>query len=216
MKIAIVCANYGGFDLRKEIPIQNFDSYGVHYFHENNSPFPFTALDNRMKAKYFKLQAHKILPDFDAYIWIDGAFKIKSENFVSKMISELHGNDIAVTKHPDRNCIFAEADFVLSGLNRGSKYFQSRYAASRLELEISRYQSFQKGKGLYACGLFARWNNDHVNNFFDKWWERCLQYSAFDQLSFPILAEENNIKINPLTFSNYLDNEFYKIEKHGK
>lgn len=215
MKVAVMCANFGSFDVEKIFPAQS-QKCDFYYRNETNMDYPMTALDNRMKAKYYKLQAHKIFTGYDIYIWLDGAFQIKSPAFVSHMIYELVNNDICVTKHPERNCIYTEAEFVLQGLIKQHPYFTKRYARSQLNVERNYYEhiAYPADNGLYACGLFARWGNEKMNSFFDKWWDACLKWSVFDQLSFPVLAMQNSIKINPLVFENYIDNKFYQIVKH--
>lgn len=217
MKILIITANIGGFDTPKNFIEQSLKCDFISIT-ENNLPRPMTTLDDRMKAKYFKLQTHKLYPDYDAYIWMDSAFQIKSEGFANRMIAELVNHDIAVTKHPDRNCIYTEAEFVLQGIIKGSNYLIPRYSKSKINVERNYYESllYPKDNGLYACGLFARWNNEKLNSFFDKWWNSCLMWSAFDQLSFPVLAQQNNIRINGIAFDKYTDNQFYQIIKHTK
>lgn len=221
MKILILTANIGGFDTQKEFPaqlVEDGQTYEYFCFTESNLLRPMTALDNRMKAKYFKLQAHKLFPDFDYYIWIDSAFQIKSEMFLQIMVHHiwLGDADIAVTKHPQRNCIYDEAEFVLHGIISGNKYLASRYGKSKIEFERNYYQSllYPKDNGLYACGLFIVRNDKKMNSFMDAWWQKCLEWSCFDQLSFPFLAKQHDVNIMPLVFDNYLDNQFYKIVKH--
>ncbi len=217
LKIAVITANIGGFDSQKSFPKQNIEC-DYFAFTENNLPFPMTSLNPRMKAKYFKLQAHKLFPDHNAFIWLDSSFQIKSNHFAAYMIEQLNNYGIAVTKHPERHCIYQEAAFVDQGLKRGATYFTNRYLSSKINEEAKRYgvEEYPKNNGLYACGLFSRRNNPSTNKFFDAWWDRCLQYSVFDQLSFPVLAKKHGISINPLVFDNYLDNQYYKIVNHSK
>lgn len=217
MSTAIITANFGGIDLKKEIP-QQIGSTQIYYYDELTSFWPMANLDDRMKAKYYKLQTHKILPQYDSYIWIDSSFRINTGLFASFMREELTGYDIAVTKHPERNSINEEAKFVLKLLVEGNQYITSRYKNSQIEKEIDYINDhrYEDNNGLYACGFFIRKNRPMVNEFFDAWWDHTLKFSAFDQLSFPWLAQKHGIKINPLVFNNYLDNEVYTIEKHSK
>jgi hypothetical protein len=217
MKTLILTANFGGFDTPKTILPQSCSSDFLS-FTEKNSPFPFTSLDDRMKAKYFKIQTHKLFPDYDAYIWIDSAFQIKSPLFANRMLAELAGYDVAVTKHPERSCIYTETEFVMRGLISKQAYFMKRYSTSRINEERNYYESigYPKENGLYACGLFARWNNPRVNSFFDTWWDATLRWSVFDQLSFPVLAYKNGIDVKPIVFDNYRANTFYEIIRHAK
>lgn len=214
MRIAVVTANIGGIDGIKALPPQ---SVKVDYlaYTEKNLPFPLTSLDDRMKAKYFKIQAHKFL-DYDYFIWIDGSFRIKSPDFVKMMLEQVDGYDMAVTQHPDRNCIYDESKFIHDLIRSGNLYLKKRYQNCKIDQQAAHYKSlgFPAQAGLYACGFFIRPNNERVNTLFDKWWDSCMQWSSFDQIGFRYLSE--GYKINPLTFDQYLDNPFYKIIAHQK
>jgi hypothetical protein len=213
-RVAVITANIGGIDGLKTFPKQSIECDYLSFI-DKNLPFPLASLDNRMKAKYFKIQAHKFL-DYDYFIWIDSSFRIKSPDFVAMMLDEVEGYDMVVTKHPDRNCIYDESEFIHALIKSGNLYLKSRYQNCKIDKQAAHYKSlgFPAQSGLYACGFFIRPNNERMNALFDKWWDACMQWSSFDQIAFRYLSE--GYKIFPITFDQYLDNEYYKIIAHQK
>ncbi len=192
MKIAIVSAVFGGIDYKKSIPEQSikFDRY---YFNEHNSPFPLSSLNNRMKAKYFKTQLHKVVPGYDIYIWIDGSVQVDSPKFVETVIKQLGENDFAFRKHTFRNCIYQEADFIEASIVGGDQYLVDRYADSAIREEVEQYRQkgFPKNAGLYEGGVFAV--RATACDLFDNWWNACLLWSHYDQFSLRVLLDGRKV-----------------------
>lgn len=218
MKIIVLTANIGGIDTDNAFPAQDIacDFRSITDF---NLGFPMEELSSRMKAKFFKLQSHRLFPGYDAYVWMDSSFQIVNKSFASYMTGKLEHCDIAITKHPDRDCIYDEADFVMRGIMNGDMYLVKRYKIDNIQRERNYYMSlsFPAKKGLFACGLFARKNNEATNGLFDRWWESCLKWSSFDQLSFPFLLHNTpEVRVHPLVFENYLSNAFYHYKGHTK
>lgn len=211
MKIAIITANIGNIDevivpMRQTIPCSYF------CFTEDDLPFPLSSLDNRMKAKYIKLQTHKFLPGFDCYIWIDGRVEVTASNFVETFSEYSKWQDMFCLRHPERENVYDELQFIGDLLTEGNEYLNKRYTVEIIMEEFS----FHLANGtpedypLFACGVFSRMNNNRMNDFFDKWWEKCLQYSCFDQAMFSHCAWKEDIDIASIPYNN----EFVKINKH--
>lgn len=186
MKIAAVTAVFGGKDHVKPFAEQSIPC--DHYcFTEENSPVPLPNLPDRLKAKYFKLQAHRVLPEYGAYVWIDGNIEVKHPDFVARMI-EAAGQGIAIQKHHERQTIQEEIDFILASEN---PYLTTRYREQPLRQEYRYYlaQGMPPDTPLYACNLFA-WSRDsgYIDPFFNEWWSLVLEWSYFDQSAFSYLA----------------------------
>jgi len=204
------------FDTKKTIPQQNipFDRY---YYTEENSPFPFHTIDNRLRAKVFKILPHLILPDYDYYIWLDANIQVKSSDLVSTLIGHLTNRDItkkdiAISPHPFRNSIYEEANFIVSSIKSGSRYITSRYSATSTEKEI---QDIGPGlEGLYWCGLMVRRNTPAINAACDEWFRRNILYTNFDQLSFVDIVKKFHIDLATFNLGDFYNNKFYKIVHH--
>lgn len=211
MKIAIITANVGGFD-QVIPPVEQSLKFDYFSYTEENLPFPLDSFDNRMKAKYLKLQTHRFLPGYNAYIWLDGRVEVTSSDLVRTMIYAIAEADIMCLEHPERNNVYEELEFILAFMEAGNEYLLDRYNpdAIKKELELYRSKDFPAAHPLYACGVFARWNNQKVNDFFDEWWRSILEFSCFDQAMFSYCAVKEKINIVSIPYNN----ELLKINKH--
>jgi hypothetical protein len=210
MKIAVITANVGGFDIPKLIPNQTLE-YDLVRIDDIE-----LEGDNRHKAKLPKMQSHRILKDYDIHIWIDSSVQVKSENFVKYMVEQLADNDIAIGKHNLRDCAYSEMYYIIREIENGNKYLESRYNKSDL-LSVNaflRSNNFPERMGLWACGIFARYNNDKVNDIFDKWWESECKYLTIDQPMFSYFAQL--MKVNTITWNTLIDNEYFKLIPHNE
>lgn len=206
MNIAIVCANIGGIDQVNGIPRQN-TPYTFHYYTENNLPFPLPNLNARMRSKYIKIMMHRFLPEYDAYIWIDGKVEVLTNNFVELMIKDLPGNDVCIFRHQERNNPIEEIEFIETHMSQGNKYLLSRYGDQQIGKEKV---LFKPNMALYETTLFARWNRTDTNQVFEWWWQLVVEYSCFDQASFSNLTDVLSIK--ELNREDFKD--VFKINKH--
>jgi len=181
MKTIIYTAIYGGYDDIKVQPV------GVKLFTE--ATHPRKESHPRMKAKYFKCNSHKL--DCDVSIWIDGSATIKTPDFEKWCLEQLGDGDIALIKHPDRDCIYDEANFCI---------FMDKYKDLPILEQVMEYakQGYPQHNGLWACGLLIRRHNDKVKAFNKLWWEHNKKYTYQDQLSFPVCAKEVGLDIRTI------------------
>jgi hypothetical protein len=210
MKIALVTANIGGFD-KPKIPIQQSIECDFICFSENE-----IKGDNRHKAKYPKMMLHEVLPNYNAYVWIDSSVQIKSEGFVRHMIDCLQGYDVAIGKHNVRDCAFDECNFVINEINKGNEYLSKRYTIAEMNYVIEQLKAFQMPlhAGLYACGIFARINNEKVNRIFNLWWVNEKLNKTLDQPYFAYLAYKY-LNVNKIEWNTLLDNQYFKLTPHN-
>lgn len=219
MKIAVVTVNIGGIDSPLGIPKQRIDGeytndFNYHLYHEGNLPFPLPNLNNRLKAKYIKIQTHRFLPDYDAYLYLDGRIVVKTNNFIEVMEKALKDHDIAMLKHYERNNIYDEIEYIISHIKKGDQYLTSRYGNQSIEKELLFYMEnkIPKNYPLYCGGVFCRYNIEKVNNAFDEWWRRCIEFSYFDQTMFSAVAFQHDLRVNGLDIKQY--ERIFEIGKH--
>ena len=202
-KIAVITANLNNIDKVKEVPQQTvpFDYY---YFNEDNLP---TDLDisARLLSKYPKILTHKMLPDYDIYIWIDGSIEITSNRFVEKIISGLI--DVKITLHPDRATLKEEFDFLINQLRLGNPYFQERYSFDNILKEKELFEDLDLP--LYTCGVFARKNDGRVNTAFEEIWDLCLEYGNFDQPLYSYIEKKYDFNYRLINWG-----DGYKFNSH--
>lgn len=186
---------------------------------EKNSPLSLSTANPRMRAKFFKIQPHRIYHDYETFVWIDGNVQIKSDRFLSELLACLDGNQIAIARHPLRNCIYDEASFISDSIKTGSAYLKARYdsKATVANTELYRQIGHPPRWGLFWCGLFARRADTATNNFFDEWWAHCLSCpKAIDQIPFAVLARRMDVKMGIMDWGNFYENESYKLIPHLK
>lgn len=192
MKTIVYTAIYGDYDKPKKQPlgikpvlftdgIESEDWEVRKVFREEEHP--------RMKAKYFKCNSHVL--DCDVSIWIDGSAVIRTQDFVQWCLDQLGDGDIALIKHPDRDCIYDEANFC---------QFMPKYQGVPVLEQVEEYrkQGYPAHNGLWACGLLIRRHNDKVKAFNKLWWEHNKKYTYQDQLSFPVCAKEVGLDIRTI------------------
>ena len=212
MKIAVITAIFGDMDTPKHFPAQSIPC-DYFCFTEENSPVPLPNLPDRLRAKYFKLQAHRVLPGYDYYVWIDGNIEVKSPDFVKKIVEAATGG-IAIQIHHERETIAEEIDFILKSEN---VYLTTRYGAQPLRQEYEYYLSrgMPPDAPLYSCNVFAvKFNADGIA-FLNLWWELVLLWSWFDQSAFSFLAWKRKC-VNPVHLGTMFDNPYFTLRPHDK
>jgi len=140
-----------------------------------------------MAAKIYKILSHKFI-DADVSIWVDGNIKLLISP--EELVKEWLGNaDMAVWKHPDRDCIYDEAPEA-KGL--GGDYVKM------IDEQIREYgnKGFPKHAGLAECNVIIRRHNNKIKAFNEDWWQEILGWSCRDQLSFPVVLARHNLKVN--------------------
>lgn len=210
MKVALVSANIGQFDEIHGLPRQTIP-VDCYYYFDNNLPFPLPNLNNRLKSKYIKIQTHRFLPGYDAYIWIDGRVKVTADVFCEEMIKGLEESDVAIFPHPERTRLSQEYTHIEEQMKAGNQYLLSRYGNQQLEAERNSLEDYLH-LDLYACTIFARKNETTVNQAFNEWWSKCIEYSYFDQTMFSYAAVKWRLKVKPLDPSDF-KNQF-EFTKH--
>ena len=224
MKIAVVTAIFGGFDKPHPLPEQNTE-YDYFVFNEASGIPQRAEFTNRMKGKWYKYQQHQLLElqRYDIFIWLDGNFQIKRNDFVEYMVRQVRDYDMAMVTHQQRDCVYKEIDFILDAVTNPNadafqaKYFKPRYGheVDLLKLQARDYMAMgmPPNWGLFACGLFARKNIPLVNQAMDQAWLDNLRYCSQDQNPVPVALWKYNLKVNRLAL-DVLDNKFWHLNHH--
>lgn len=207
MKIAVITAVFGDMDTPKPFATQSVECARI-FVTEENSPFPLPNLPPRLQAKYFKLQAHRAFPEYDAYVWIDGNIEVTSPDFVKVMTEDLEG--IRIQRHYERKTIREEIEFILASNNQ---YLRTRYGEQPLLREYEFYLNAEMpdSSSLYSCNIFSY--PAHKRNLLDWWWDMVLQWSWFDQSAFSYLnwmtACAKPVELGPI-----FNNPYYILHPH--
>lgn len=211
---AVLTCNIGNIDevvrpCEQSIPAQYY------CYTENNLPYPLPNLGDRLKGKYLKINAHRFLGrNYENYIWVDGRVRIISNEFVKFMTEPLRKYDIVIPLHQYRKNVYEEIDFIKTHMNEGNDYLLKRYAHEPFdsELEFYRSEGLPEDFPLFACGVFARNNNEKLNRVFRDWWLRSIEFTSFDQAMFSYIVWEFGLKVYSFPYEEIL--KYVSISKH--
>jgi hypothetical protein len=158
-------------------------------------------------AKIYKILSHKFI-EADISVWIDGnVYLMVDENILVDKF--LGNNDIAVWKHPHRDCIFDEA-IAAKGLYRD----QNIHKEIDEQIEYYNRNCFPSKFGLAECNLIIRRHNNIVKRFNEAWWAEICRFSFRDQLSFPVVLKEfKNLKVSFIN-GNVRSHKYFKYVQH--
>ena len=171
MKIAVITANLGDFD-PKINGVEQSVPYDFYRFTDENFPPRHKAMTPRLQARIVKMFGWQMVPGYDYYIWVDSSLVLSHRDSVRWFIDQCDGVDMAVFKHPERNTIQQEADFLKERLNRNDPYIVSRYENELIDpqlAEIKADKSFAD-QNLFASSAFVYKNNPKVQNVMFHWW----------------------------------------------
>ena len=202
-------ANFGNFDTFKKQP------FPVSYYNEANAHYPMHTQDNRMKAKFYKMLAHRVT-DAPLIGWIDGNVQVKHDRFVQDMVEALGSADVVISLHPARKNPLEEAKFITNSIEDGNPYLSNRYDAASIDKEVEAMPVGWKVAPLFWCGLFLRRNTPKVNAAFEDWFMDNVLWTNFDQNSFVKIIHKHGLKVATISWGAFYDNEHYKLVKHTK
>lgn len=134
----------------------------------------------RMNAKIFKILPHLFMKD-EYSVWVDG--NIYPKKTEEEYVSLLGDNDIAVLKHPERDCVYEEAGFCK---------IKGKDTAEHIDPQVQRYRQagYPANNGLYACGFIIRRHTEEMKRLCERWWAEICTGSSRDQISFPVVFKD--------------------------
>lgn len=194
MKVELVSAIYGGYDTPKQLPDSSLTGWLFTDLQETAAlaeergwnPIVDEMDDVKtpmLRAKYWKTHPLSAAPGADISIWLDGSIQIVIFDFVGKCLAALGDDDLSLTPHPERTCIYPEAQVTAS---------LARYGDCDPHAQVNFYRDvvgWTPNRGLYASGAFTVRHNDVTASWGESWWDECNNWTYQDQLSLPIITE---------------------------
>jgi hypothetical protein len=191
--ITVVTAVTGGKDdLRHD---QNKGSakwlaFTEHQF--SSKTWEHRPVHDRFKSERRNSRIHKMLihqyVDTKYSIWMDANLKllITPEEVVERYLQD---SDIAVFKHPNRDCLYDEA--IICAKNR----------LDDPEVIIEQVKGYEdsgygKHRGLAECSFIIRRHNARTEAFNNAWWAEYCRHSVRDQISFPYAINKAGIEVH--------------------
>jgi len=192
-KICVYTALFGEYDTL--CPINKNDHFDFICFsdrHREVSGWKFVILekkfdDNNLCAKEPKVMPHKYLHDYDYSLYLDASVFIYYD--ISPFISDfLLDEKFVMFEHPDRNCVYEEAEAIIRGLRANSEIIVD-------QIKYYFEQGLPRGTGLSEASFIWREHNDpEIKTFMTAWWEEILKFSKRDQLSLGFLMWRKNFR----------------------
>lgn len=158
-------------------------------------PLSFNMQDDVRNARWHKINPHKTLSEYKYSVWVDANVDIVDKEFYSEIDKHIKNNELfAVMKHPDRDCIYDEADVIIDWKIDNPNIVTE-------QITKMREHDYPKHNGLIVSSILFREHNDKsVSAVMDDWWGWVCDYSKRDQLSLNYVLWELNFKPTRLPF----------------
>lgn len=143
--------------------------------------------DVRRNSRAQKILSHQFI-DTEYSIYIDGNIKLlhTPQELIEKHLKDY---DLAVFKHPSRDCIYDESiQCAVSAKDDPEVIIE--------QVKLYEDRGFAKHKGLAECGIILRRNTPKVQEFNNAWWSEFCRHSSRDQISFMYAVDQVGIPIN--------------------
>ncbi len=201
-KVCYTCIT-GGYD---NVPVHNFVKPDWDYVlftdnvelinagtfgHWNVRPLRFNKSTNVKNARWHKINAHILFPEYDVSLWLDGNISVKNQNIFDKVEKLIKDNVlISIPLHPQRNCIYDEAQEVV-------RTHIDLLSVVNPQMRILRKDNYPNNNGLSETNVMFRQHNK-IKPLLDLWWSFIRDYSKRDQLSYNYCAWKCGIQTVPL------------------
>jgi hypothetical protein len=234
-EIALVTANFGGIDDIKTLP--QHDGIDAFYYTDAATRsqadqtaiaswtrvlvpnYPRHDFGSRLRAKYFKLQVHRLdeVRDHRWIVWADGSLQFHETAFLLEQVEKLRGlpekNRLMVVPHPDRKTVWEEYEFVQTQIIRGNKYLGLRYAEEKMTEQMDYFQArgWDTNAKLWCGTIWLLENNAVLNCCWNDWWDQNLRYGMMDQLSLPVLLNKHGCEPQCLDVNLWRNGHFSSV-----
>ncbi len=217
-KIVIYTAIIGDYDAPQKVSIvhENIDYVcitkkdypfkvpkpWIHRHHEDSS------LSNKDLARYCKIYCHKLFPNHQISIWLDGNIGISGD--INKLLNTQFKNaDVALYEHWCRTNVHQEL-YICALL--GHDY------AWELRKQSEKYQNTLDSKKFYETNvLIRRHNKENVKNAMKIWWNEYQSGGKRDQYGFLYAMENSRINLLSLgTHDPRLIRKYFSYSLHEK
>lgn len=153
---------------------------------------PLFPADPRRSQRDIKIRGHKLLEEFDQWLYIDNTVKLKQtpEAILEEWLVDA---DWAALSHDANSTLWDEFE-ANRKLNKDT--------TERIDEQLNDYIAFHRevlDHHPLWNGIFARRNTAEVAECSRLWFDHVLRYSARDQLSLLVALESHPIRINRIT-----------------
>lgn len=166
--------------------------------------------DARRTARHYKAVPHRYM-DADVWVWVDGNVRLLAAPEV--IVDEYLGDaDLAIFRHPDRQCLYVEAQFCAS---RGKDNAQTLHRQTAVYHEAGMPRNW----GLPETRCVIRRNTPQMRDLGEAWWAELEQHSVRDQVSLPYVCWKAGVRWREIPGRCWVrntHNHFYYAKHRGK
>jgi hypothetical protein len=195
MKIAVVTSSIGTNQLLDPILFEGVDYHAFADDSATNNKWithPVVKFSNdpiytnRRNAKVYKILPFAFLPEYDYFFWVDSTHRLETNPYevIDKYLKD---TDVAVFKHPERDCIYPEGKIVMD-----IKFDHPNLIED--QLAFYRDLCYPESNGLYELPVRVQRNTPTTQRMGWMWWEQICMFSSRDQISFPFVCNQLGIK----------------------
>ena len=194
------------------------------------------CVDNTRAARKHKLLAHRLFPEYDISLWIDGNIKIRAD--VNELVTYLDDCNYATYDHSQnvldpRDCIYEEAKAILrlgdANMQRTPERGKSNYKDDPeiIQRQVEKYRSegYPQHAGLVVqMEVLRRHGEQDVTDAMENHWIELKNFSKREQLSFNYIAWKHQLRVE-LIPGDSRDNKYFlhmgthkakrKVPRHG-
>ena len=226
-KRVIYTAAFGSNDKVQLMPQKKFD--GIDFICFTDRPRaakgwkqiivePPMGDDNTRNNRYYKLQPHIAVPDYERSIYIDSNYivvKLPADFFTSAM----QGKDMLVFDHAQntadpRDCVYEELK-ALEALQQ-KNIVKDDLLVMQQQVNGFREENYPEHNGLISGAVLIRnHQKPAVQKLMNDWWQMVLNKSKRDQLSFNYVAWKNNFEYAILPGDSRRGNPYFYYAGKG-
>jgi hypothetical protein len=170
-----------------------------HAFTNLNLPPRPVALHPRMVAKVPKVFGWQMVPEADAYIWLDASLTFRHAGAVAWFLEQLGDADIAIFKHPFRKTVLEEAEY-LRKQTPFSRRLMQRYLGEWIPEQMAAIAEGPDDR-LFAAGAFIYRVSERFHQAMQIWWEHMTRYCINDQISLPFALWSRSISVHVINLN---------------
>lgn len=236
-RVCIYTAIYGAYDDLKVQPEQTVDCDFICFTDDPTLSSPnwlVIHLKNwiegssqaRLQSKYPKILSHHFfaapslnpltlvsycvrhIRPYDYTIWIDGSVQIKQKTFAEEAISHVGDYGLAMFIHPERACVYDEANACLE---------YAKCESQPLLEQVGHYRrsGYPPDNGLMATGMIVRDARKKMLHKVDEdWWVETVKYITRDQVSLPYVLWKNGYDYDKINL-NLWENDLFEVMPHN-
>ncbi len=138
----------------------------------------------RMTARWHKIHPHLLFPGREASLYIDSNVVLQAP--VGGLFERVLGEaPIALFRHPERDCPYAEAEVV-------AHHRLDDDVIVEAQMSYYRAKGFPARAGLHNSGVLLRRHSDpRMVDFLEDWWRQLKIFSHRDQLSLDFMLRRH-------------------------